>query len=269
MKFSKVFITSVITLCFLCSVAVSGETIVLKLKHNGGKGKQVNTEKRFEGVIFIPEEVKITKGFGPFGGVRAEIVVDDDVFCYYDGRKITGKKKLKLKECTGGLQSGDRVEVKQKIAFKVDRARYYFTKTYFMAQIKVAHDEPEDGLIFEGINPTAGQILKFNGEFWIPSDNNGSGVVDGNDINDLLLWSGDSWMATSIADVPELVGPIGPQGLQGPAGVDGAVGAIGPQGLQGLQGPAGVDGAVGAIGPQGLQGLQGPAGVDGAVGAIG
>ena len=39
-----------------------------------------------------------------------------------------------------------------------------------------------------------------------------------------------------------------PQGPQGPAGNDGAVGATGPQG------PAGNDGAVGATGPQGHKG---------------
>jgi len=55
----------------------------------------------------------------------------------------------------------------------------------------------------------------------------------------------------------------GPQGIQGPAGADGATG---PQGPQGIQGPAGADGATG---PQGPQGIQGPAGADGAVGATG
>jgi hypothetical protein len=58
-------------------------------------------------------------------------------------------------------------------------------------------------------------------------------------------------------------GPQGPQGIQGPAGNDGATG---PQGPQGIQGPAGNDGATG---PQGPQGIQGPAGNDGATGPQG
>jgi len=60
-----------------------------------------------------------------------------------------------------------------------------------------------------------------------------------------------------------LQGPQGDQGIQGPAGADGAQG---PQGDQGIQGPAGADGAQG---PQGDQGIQGPAGADGAQGPQG
>src|SRR6185503_7277048 len=51
-----------------------------------------------------------------------------------------------------------------------------------------------------------------------------------------------------------LVGPPGPQGLQGVAG---------PQGLQGPQGATGAAGVQGAQGPAGSQGPQGPAGAAG------
>jgi hypothetical protein len=60
-----------------------------------------------------------------------------------------------------------------------------------------------------------------------------------------------------------LDGAAGPQGLQGPKGDRGADGAIGPQGLQGPagpMGPQGLQGEPGATGPMGPQGAQGPAG---------
>ena len=80
---------------------------------------------------------------------------------------------------------------------------------------------------------------------------------------------------------------LGPAGVAGANGLDGAAGPQGPNGLDGAvgpQGPAGNDGAVGpqgpagndgAAGPQGLAGndgapgAQGPAGNDGATGAQG
>ncbi len=77
-----------------------------------------------------------------------------------------------------------------------------------------------------------------------------------------------------MADGSVSTGAAGPQGVQGPAGNDGAVGpqgpagndgAVGPQGLQGLQGPAGNDGAAGPQGVQGPAGPQGPAGSDATV----
>ncbi len=77
-----------------------------------------------------------------------------------------------------------------------------------------------------------------------------------------------------MADGSVSTGAAGPQGVQGPAGNDGAVGpqgpagndgAVGPQGLQGVQGPAGNDGAAGPQGVQGPAGPQGPAGSDATV----
>ena len=76
-------------------------------------------------------------------------------------------------------------------------------------------------------------------------------------------------MAQGIAGPPGPAGEVGAVGPAGPAGVAGAVGAVGPAG------PAGVAGAVGAVGPAGPAGVAGavgpagPAGVAGAVGAVG
>lgn len=64
----------------------------------------------------------------------------------------------------------------------------------------------------------------------------------------------------------ELLGPVGPQGIQG---VQGNIGPEGPQGIQGTTGAQGVQGDQGIEGPQGIQGLEGPQGIQGIQGPIG
>jgi hypothetical protein len=64
-------------------------------------------------------------------------------------------------------------------------------------------------------------------------------------------------------------GPVGPQGVAGPAGANGIVGPIGPQGVAGVAGPQGAVGPIGANGATGPQGVAGPAGPVGATGANG
>jgi hypothetical protein len=71
---------------------------------------------------------------------------------------------------------------------------------------------------------------------------------------------------TGPQGIQGVAGATGPQGEQGPAGADGAIGAVGPTGPQGA---AGANGAVGATGPQGPQGATGPQGAAGANGAVG
>jgi len=85
----------------------------------------------------------------------------------------------------------------------------------------------------------------------------------------------NGFVGTETQWLLSLVGATGPQGNQGPAGVDGA---IGPQGIQGpagndgaigLQGPIGLTGSAGPQGPIGLTGPTGPAGATGAQGIQG
>lgn len=66
-----------------------------------------------------------------------------------------------------------------------------------------------------------------------------------------------------------LQGAAGSPGAQGPQGVQGATGATGAQGPQGVPGATGSQGLQGPIGPQGPIGIQGPAGTTGATGATG
>lgn len=60
-------------------------------------------------------------------------------------------------------------------------------------------------------------------------------------------------------DLGCVVGPQGPQGIQGETG------PRGPQGIQGETGPQGPQGIQGETGPQGPQGIQGPQGDTGMV----
>ena len=87
-------------------------------------------------------------------------------------------------------------------------------------------------------------------------------------IGNLYIWN-------TLTTTWNNVGPIvGPQGGQGPQGIQGTVGPQGSQGIQGNVGPQGSQGPQGIqgnIGPQGIQGnigpqgIQGPAGVNGVV----
>jgi len=68
------------------------------------------------------------------------------------------------------------------------------------------------------------------------------------------------------------MGPQGPQGMQGEAGLMGPQGPQGMQGeagLMGPQGPQGMQGEAGLMGPQGPQGMQGEAGLMGPQGPQG
>ncbi|SMD07637.1 Collagen triple helix repeat-containing protein, partial [Pedobacter nyackensis] len=95
--------------------------------------------------------------------------------------------------------------------------------------------------------PITGQILKWNGTEWTPSN--------------------ESAAAT---------GPQGAQGIQGatgltgPAGAQGLPGVQGPSGLTGAQGLPGAQGPIGLTGPQGIQGVQGIPGLSNlnSIGAI-
>ena len=83
------------------------------------------------------------------------------------------------------------------------------------------------------------------------------------------------------AEVAKIVVPPGPQGIEGPQGVEGAEGpqglpgergeqgSEGPRGDRGEQGPPGSSGPAGPAGPPGASGAQGPAGPAGPPGSSG
>ena len=65
------------------------------------------------------------------------------------------------------------------------------------------------------------------------------------------------------------VGPIGPQGPRGTQGVNGPQGIQGPKGDPGPKGDVGPQGEAGPVGPRGLQGETGPVGPQGVQGPVG
>jgi len=75
-----------------------------------------------------------------------------------------------------------------------------------------------------------------------------------------------------VAFVWNQIGPVGPQGIEGPQGLKGEAGAIGPQGIQGeagATGPQGPKGDIGSAGPVGPAGQPGTAGAPGPAGTNG
>jgi hypothetical protein len=106
--------------------------------------------------------------------------------------------------------------------------------------------------------PTTGQILKWNGTAWTPS-------------NEAAAATGPTGPQgeQGIQGATGLTGPAGLAGTQGPIGLTGVAGPAGAQGLPGAQGPSGLTGAAGLTGAQGLPGAQGPIGLTGATGPMG
>lgn len=108
-----------------------------------------------------------------------------------------------------------------------------------------------------------------SGDMWIVGDTVPPGAPPDAEPGDGIVWTGSEWV-----NVGPIRGPVGPQGIQGPAGVDGPQGpagsqgepgVAGPQGEAGPQGSQGLPGETGPQGPQGVQGDPGPAGADSTV----
>lgn len=100
-----------------------------------------------------------------------------------------------------------------------------------------------------------------------PTGNNPGDAYFVESTQTIWLWNGTEWVnAGPIQGVPGPTGPIGPIGAtgpQGPAGNQGPQGPPGNQGPQGVTGPQGVAGADGPEGPPGPQGVEGPQGAPG------
>ncbi len=104
-----------------------------------------------------------------------------------------------------------------------------------------------------GLDPTAG--VGANGDFYVNTSTN---MIFGPK-------AGGAWPSGSVS----IVGPAGPQGLQGSNGLQGASGPAGAQGLVGATGPIGPQGLTGSNGTTGVTGPQGPIGFTGPIGPQG
>lgn len=112
---------------------------------------------------------------------------------------------------------------------------------------------------------SAGQVLSKSSSAnyaatWVDVTGAADGA-DGASAYEVAIQNG--FVGTEAQWLASLVGPQGPQGLQGETGPQG------PQGIQGETGPQGPQGETGPIGPQGPQGLKGDTGDTGPQGAQG
>jgi hypothetical protein len=110
-----------------------------------------------------------------------------------------------------------------------------------------------------GASGAAGQSAY---DLWLAQGNTGT-VQDFLSTSAYQIWLAQGNTGTAQDFLNTLVGPQGPQGIQGPAGTNGATGP------QGIQGSAGNDGSTGPQGPIGITGAQGPQGPIGLTGPTG
>lgn len=232
----------------------------LRLFSKAGEVKTVN----FNGVIQIPNQLRANTGLLREGSSKATLILDGRVQCNYEAHmsKKFFNSYYGLVSCSDGSRANDEVRVDSNIGIYLKDVKG--TPSTLYASIKVVQKYVK-GIKLPQLEATKGQILRFDGELWVPSNY----IPDGQATGDVLMWDGSTWMASKISGIQ---GPQGPQGLQGLTGATGAVGPQGPAGAVGPQGPAGpqgATGAAGAAGPQGPQGLPGLAGANGATGATG
>lgn len=216
----------------------------------------------FKGTIQIPETLRANSGLLRTGSSKALLIIDKRIQCSYEAR-------LSLKffnamygfvSCTDGSNVKDEVKVESSVGVFLKDVKG--TPATIYASVKIL-EKFTKGIKLPQLEAAKGQILRFDGELWVPSNY----IPDGQSTGDVLLWDGSTWMASKLgAGSQGPQGPTGATGTQGPQGEQGIQGPQGIQGAQGLIGPSGANGATGLQGPQGLTGLQGPQGLAGVKG---
>lgn len=238
----------------------------LRIFSKAGEIKSVS----FKGTIKIPETLRVNAGLLREGNSQALLIIDGNIQCTYVAR-LTKKffnAMYGLVSCSNGSRAGEEVRVDSKVEVYLKDVKGTPATVY--ASIKVS-EKYSKGIKLPQLEASKGQILRFDGNLWVPSNY----IPDGQAAGDVLTWDGSTWMASKLGAGSQGAagadGAQGIQGIQGPQGLTGATGSQGPQGLigpagaNGLMGAMGATGATGAQGPQGLTGLQGPAGDPGLV----
>jgi len=242
----------------------------LTIHAKAGELKTVN----FNGVLKVPDQVRVNAAILRTGNSQVQLAFDNRILCTYQ-TKLTLKffnAYYGLVGCNNGARANDEIKVDSSVSLILKDVKGTPATVYAALKIE---EKYLAGLKFPDLDVSEGQILRFDGELWVPSNY----IPDGQANGDVLVWDGSAWTASKInaggsgakgekGDTGEQ-GPMGPQGPQGPQGLTGLVGATGAVGPQGPQGAAGAAGAQGPQGLQGLQGLQGPAGVAGPQGLQG
>ncbi len=242
----------------------------LRIFAKAGETKTV----KFKGIVRVPKSVRVNASVLREGLSQVVMSFDNKVKCSYQA-KLTKKHfnaHYGLTNCTDGARANDDIKVDATVSILLKDAKGFPASVYAILKID---EKYLVGLKFPDLDVSTGQILRFDGELWVPSNY----IPDGQAAGDVLLWDGTAWTASKLGS--SSTGLQGPQGEAGPAGVAGASGTAGLTGATGSVGPAGANGltgatgAAGAVGPQGIQGLTGAqglagtAGADGATGAAG
>lgn len=261
----------------------SGEDKWLRLSGKSGETKSVS----FHGALQIPDSIKVNAGLLREGPSQVFLVFDN-VQCKYE-TKVNRRFfnfTYPLVACNDGSRAKDEINVESKVAIYLKESKGFPATAYVSIKILETYVK---GISLPQLEADKGQILRFDGELWTPTDY----IPDGQASGDVLMWDGTGWMASKLTQTGGAAGAQGPQGergekgdkgdtgeqgaigLTGAKGATGATGAQGPQGLTGAtgatgpQGPQGLTGATGAQGPQGLTGATGPMGPAGAAGLKG
>ncbi len=230
--------------------------------------KQIN----FNGKIILPRTVQITSAFVDKYG-KVTLSFDDNNSCeyIYKKRALLLLGLYELDQCTLGTKENETIRVNKNIKLKFSSNQKYHATAF--TSVKVL-ERFVKGLKIPSLEADAGQILKFDGEMWVPSDY----IPDGTNNGDVLTWNGSQWVASKLESIKGdkgdkgdrgetgAQGATGPQGLQGPQGIAGVNGLNGAKGDKGDKGEKGDRGETGAQGPQGLQGIAGANGLNGAKG---
>jgi hypothetical protein len=248
-----------------------GEDKWLRLSGKSGETKSVS----FHGALQVPDSVKVNAGLLREGPSQVYLIFDS-VQCKYETK--TNRRFFNftypLVSCNDGSRAKDQINVDSKVSIYLKETKGFPATAYVSVKVLETYVK---GISLPQLEADKGQILRFDGELWTPTDY----IPDGQASGDVLMWDGTGWMATKLTQSGGATGAQGekgdkgdtgeqgPQGLPGLAGAKGATGATGAVGDTGATGAVGATGATGATGPAGAVGPMGPAGANGTNGAAG
>jgi hypothetical protein len=242
-----------------------GEDKWLRLSGKSGETKSVS----FHGALQVPDSVKVNAGLLREGPSQVYLVFDS-VQCKYETK--TNRRFFNftypLVSCNDGSRAKDQINVDSKVSIYLKETKGFPATAYVSVKVLETYVK---GISLPQLEADKGQILRFDGELWTPTDY----IPDGQASGDVLMWDGTGWMATKLTQSGGATGPQGERGEkgdtgeQGPQGLAGAKGATGATGATGAVGATGATGATGAVGATGATGAKGATGATGATGAVG
>ena len=237
----------------------NGEDKWLRLAGKSGETKSTN----FRGVLQIPDSIRVNSGILREGPSQVYLVFDD-VQCKYQAK--VNRKFFNfiypLVSCSDGSRAKDKINITSKVSIYLKETKKYPATAYVSVKVLEVFVK---GISLPQLESNKGDILRFNGELWSPTEY----IPDGQATGDVLMWDGAGWMASKLSQAGGEVGEKGDKGDKGEQGPIGLPGLIGATGAMGPMGPAGATGAMGPMGLVGATGLKGDKGDKGETGEAG